>query len=126
VPCLKEKRPTASSGRRSKSRGMAQNAINLSSQATRAHTISDWSHQDCEEFLEDLEKEFKKVGKALDTYSPQECELAVKRKMADCRLHLEAARFEAEKVVTWLLKDHEAWGHVSREGRHTANPFGFI
>ena len=54
---------------------------------------------------------------ALDTYSPQECEPAVKRKMADCRLRLEAARFEAKKVVTRLLKDHEAWGHVSREGR---------
>jgi hypothetical protein len=54
---------------------------------------------------------------ALDTYSPQECEPSVKRKMADCRLRLEAARFEAKKVVTRLLKDHEAWGHVSREGR---------
>jgi hypothetical protein len=96
---------------------MAQNAINLASQATRAFTISDWSHQDCEEFLEDLEKEFKKVSKALDTSSPQECEPEVKRKMADCRLCLEAARFEAEKVVTRLLKDHEAWGHVSRESR---------
>jgi hypothetical protein len=53
----------------------------------------------------------------LDTYSPQECEPAVKRKMDDSRLRLEAARFEAEKVVTRLLKDHEAWGHVSREGR---------
>jgi hypothetical protein len=74
---------------------MAQNAINLASKATRALTISDWSHQDCEEFLEDLEKEFKKVSKALDTYSPQECKPAVKRKMADCRLRLEAARFEA-------------------------------
>ncbi len=58
---------------------MAQNAINLASQATRALTISDWSHQDCEKFLEDVEKEFKKVNKALDTYSPQECEPAVKR-----------------------------------------------
>jgi hypothetical protein len=45
-----------------------QNAINLASKATRALTISDWSHQDCEEFLEDLEKEFKKVSRALDTY----------------------------------------------------------
>jgi hypothetical protein len=96
---------------------MAQNAINLASQATRVHTISDWSHQDCEEFLEDLEKEFNKMIRALDTYSPQECEPAVKRKMADCRLRLEAARFEAEKVVTRLLRDHEAWGQVSREGR---------
>jgi hypothetical protein len=48
---------------------MTQNAINLASQATRALTISDWSHQDCEEFLDDLEREFKKVSKALDTYS---------------------------------------------------------
>ncbi len=37
--------------------------------------------------------------------------------MADCRLRLEAARYEAEKVVTRLLTDHEAWGQVSREGR---------
>ncbi len=28
-----------------------------------------------------------------------------------------AARFEAEKVVKRLLRDHEAWGQVSREGR---------
>ncbi len=96
---------------------MTQNAINLASQATRALTISDWSHQDCEEFLDDLAKEFKKVNKALDTYSPQDCEPVVKRKMADCRLRQEAARFEAEKVVTRLLRDHEAWGQVSREGR---------
>jgi hypothetical protein len=41
----------------------------------------------------------------------------VKRRMADCRLHLEAARFEAEKVVARLIRDHEAWGQVSREGR---------
>jgi hypothetical protein len=46
-----------------------------------------------------------------------DCEPGVKRKMADCRLHLEAARFEAKKVVTRLLRDHEAWGQVSREGR---------
>jgi hypothetical protein len=37
---------------------MTQNAINLSSQATRALTIGDWSRQDCEEFLDDLEREF--------------------------------------------------------------------
>ncbi len=49
---------------------MEQNAINLASQATRALTISDWSHQDCEEFLDDLEREFKKVSKALDTHFP--------------------------------------------------------
>jgi hypothetical protein len=97
---------------------MAQNAINLASQATRALTISDWSHQDCEEFLDDLEREFKKVNKALDTHSPMDWEPGVKRRMADCRLRLEAARFEgAEKVVTRLLRDHEAWGQVSREGR---------
>jgi hypothetical protein len=89
---------------------MAQNAINLASQATRALTISDWSYQDCEEFLDDLEREFKKVNKELDTHSPTYCEPGVKRKMADCRLRLEAARFEAEKVVTRLLRDHEAWG----------------
>jgi hypothetical protein len=95
---------------------MAQNAINLASQATRALTISDWSYQDCEEFLDDLEREFKKVNKALDTHSPMDCEPGVKR-MADCRLRLEAARFEAEMAVTRLLRDHEAWGQVSREGR---------
>jgi hypothetical protein len=30
---------------------------------------------------------------------------------------LEAARYEAERVVTRLLRDHDAWGQVSREGR---------
>ncbi len=92
---------------------MAQNAINLASQATRVLTISDWSYQDCEEFLDDLEREFKKVNKELDIHSPMDCEPGVKRKMADCRLRLEAARFEAEKVVTRLLRDHEAWDQVS-------------
>jgi hypothetical protein len=33
-----------------------------------------------------------------------DCEPGVKRKMADCRLRLEAARYEAERVVTRLLK----------------------
>jgi len=50
---------------------MAQNAINLASQATKALTISGWSHQDCEEFLEDLEKEFQEgeqgIGHLLST-----------------------------------------------------------
>jgi hypothetical protein len=96
---------------------MTQNAINLASQATRALTIGDWSRQDCEEFLDDLEKEFKKVNKELDTYPLVDCEPGVKRKMADCRLRLEAARYEAERVVTRLLRDHDAWGQVSREGR---------
>jgi hypothetical protein len=96
---------------------MTQNAINLTSQATRALTIGDWLRQDCEEFLDDLEREFKKVNRELDIYPLMDCEPGVKRKMADCRLRLEAARFEAEKVVTRLLRDHEAWGQVSREGR---------
>jgi hypothetical protein len=96
---------------------MTQNAINLASQATRALTIGDWSRQDCEEFLDDLDKEFKKVNKELDTYPLVDCEPGVKRKMADCRLRLEAARYEAERVVTRLLRDHDAWGQVSREGR---------
>jgi hypothetical protein len=74
---------------------MTQNAINLASQATRALTIGDWSRQDCEEFLDDLEKEFKKVNKELDTYPLVDCEPGVKRKMADCRLRLEAASYEA-------------------------------
>ncbi len=85
----------------------------MASQATRALTISDWSHKDWEEFLVDLEREFRKVNKALDTHSPLDCEPGVKRSMADCRLCLEAARFEAEKVVTRLIRDHEAWGQVS-------------
>ncbi len=84
---------------------MAQNAINLASQAIRTLTIGDWSRQDCKEFLDE------------DIHPLMDCEPGVKRKMADCRLHLEAARFEAEKVVTRLLRDHEAWGQVSREGR---------
>jgi hypothetical protein len=50
---------------------MAQKAINLASQATRVLTISGWSHQDCEEFLEDLEKEFQEgeqgIGHLLST-----------------------------------------------------------
>ena len=57
------------------------------------------------------------MNKELDTYPLVYCEPGVKRKMADCRLRLEAARYEAEKVVTRLLRDHDAWGHVSREGR---------
>jgi hypothetical protein len=65
---------------------MAQNAINLASEATRALTISDWSHQDCEEFLDDLEREFKRVNKALDTHSPMDCEPGVKRRMADGKM----------------------------------------
>jgi hypothetical protein len=96
---------------------MAQNAINLASQATRALTICDWSYQDCEEFLDDLEREFKEVNKELDIHPLMDCEPGVRRKMADCRLRLEATRFEAEKVVKRLLRDHEAWGQVSREGR---------
>jgi hypothetical protein len=100
---------------------MTQNAINLASQATRALTIGDWSRQDCEEFLDELEKEFKKVNKELDTYPLMDCEPGVKRKMADCHLRLEAARYEAERVVTRLLRDHDAWGQVSREGRPREN-----
>ncbi len=94
---------------------MTQNAINLASQATRALTIGDRSYQDCEEFLDNLEREFKKVNKELDIHPLMDCEPWVKRKMADCRLRLEAARFEAEKVVARLLRDHEAWGQVSRK-----------
>jgi hypothetical protein len=57
------------------------------------------------------------VNKELDSYPLMDCEPGVKRKMADCRLRLEAARYEAERVVTRLLRDHDAWGQVSREGR---------
>jgi hypothetical protein len=91
---------------------MTQNAINLASQATRSLTIGDWSRQDCEEFLDDLEMEFKKVNRELDIHPLMDCEPGVKRKMADRRLRLEAARFEAEKVVTRLFRDHEARCHV--------------
>jgi hypothetical protein len=48
---------------------MVQNAINLASQATRMLTINDWSLQECEEFLEDVDNEFRKARKAVDTYS---------------------------------------------------------
>jgi hypothetical protein len=98
---------------------MAQNAINLASQATRALTIGDWSYQDCEEFLDDLEGEFKKVNKALDTYSPMDCQPGVKRRMADCRLRLEAARFEAEKVGSrggWQIAAY-AWRRLGLRPR---------
>ncbi len=57
------------------------------------------------------------MNRELDIHPLMDCEPGVKRKMADCRLRLEAARFEAEKVVTRLLRDHEAWGQVSHEGR---------
>jgi hypothetical protein len=68
---LREKEQEQRSRWMSDCQKMAQNAINLASQATRALTISDWSPQDCEEFLEDVEKEFNKVNRALDTYSLQ-------------------------------------------------------
>ncbi len=41
----------------------------------------------------------------------------VKKRMSECHLRLEAARYEAEKVVTQLLRDHEAWAYVPREAR---------
>ena len=43
------------------------------------------------------------MNKELDTYPLVDCEPGVKRKMADCRLRLEAARYEAKRVVTRLL-----------------------
>jgi L-rhamnose isomerase len=89
---------------------MAQNAINLVSQASRILTINDWSPHDCKEFLEDMEKEFRKVRKALDTYSPQECDAAAKKRIMECQLLMETAHYEAEKVAIKLLKDHEAQG----------------
>ncbi len=60
---------------------MAQNAIKLASQAMRILNVSGWSPQDCAEFLENMEEEFRK---ALDTYSPQECDAdaAVKKRIS--------------------------------------------
>jgi hypothetical protein len=60
---------------------MAQNAINLASQATRILTIIDW--------------EFRK---ALDAYPPQECDAAVKKGISECQLHMETAHHEDEKA----------------------------
>ncbi len=91
MPCLTKNKPTTFftlMSRREEASGymnnqkMTQNAINLASQATRALTIGDWSRQDCEEFLDDLEKEFKKVNKELDTYPLVDCEPGVTRKMS--------------------------------------------
>jgi hypothetical protein len=95
----------------------AQNAINLASQAKKILTITDWSPQDCEEFLEDMEKEFRKVRKALDTYTPQECDVVVKKRASESQLRLETAHHEAEKVVKQLLRDYEACGYRPRESR---------
>jgi hypothetical protein len=64
-----------------------------------------------------MEKEFRKAKRALDTYLPQECDAAVKKRMSECHLGMETAHHEAEKVVTQLLKDHEAWGYRPRESR---------
>jgi hypothetical protein len=95
---------------------MAQNAINLASQATKALTISDWSHQDCEEFLDDLEREFKKVNKALDTYSAglrawgQEEDGQLSSMPGGCQIR-------GREGSHALIRDQEAWGQVSREGR---------
>jgi hypothetical protein len=58
---------------------LAQNAINLASQDTRALTIRDWLPVDCEKFLEDLEKKFKKERKSIDIYLPQESYSAVNK-----------------------------------------------
>ncbi len=44
---------------------MAQNTINLASQATRMLIIKDWSLQDCKVLLEDIEKKFRKAKRAL-------------------------------------------------------------
>ncbi len=49
---------------------MAQNAISLASQAMRILTIIHWSPQDCEEFLEDKDKDFRKTRKA---WAPIRC-----------------------------------------------------
>jgi hypothetical protein len=55
-----------------------------------------------------MKKEFREAKKAMDTYSPQECEKVVKKRILECQLRMETAHHEAEKVVTQLLKDHEA------------------
>jgi hypothetical protein len=66
-----------------------------------------------------MDKEFRKVNKALDTYSPQECEPAVKKRMSECRLRLEAAQFEAEKVVTQAPLGSRGLGPCIQRGQTT-------
>jgi hypothetical protein len=68
---------------------------------------------DCEEFLEEMEKEFRKARKALDTYSLQECDAAVKKRISECQLRMEMAH----QVVQQMLKDNEAWRYRPRESR---------
>ncbi len=55
---------------------MAQNAISLASQAMRILTIIHWSPQDCEEFLEDMDKEFMKIRKA---WTPIHCRNVIRQ-----------------------------------------------
>ncbi len=58
---------------------------------------------DAEVLLHELET-MTKEAKELDTYPSMDCEPKVKKGLADCRLRLEAARYEAEKVVSTQLQ----------------------
>jgi hypothetical protein len=74
--------------------------------------MDDWSGRDCEEFLEDMHREFDRAIGVLGTYTTQECDAKVNKRIATYCTQLEMARYEAERVVKRLLQDHEAWGQV--------------
>jgi hypothetical protein len=54
--------------------------------------------------------EFDRAIGVLGTYTTQECDAKVNKRIATYCTQLEMARYEAERVVKRLLQDHEAWG----------------
>jgi hypothetical protein len=85
-------------------------SVNLASMVFRFLIMDDWSGRDCEEFLEDMHREFDRVLGVLGTYTTQECDGTVNKMIATYCTQLETARYEAERVVKRLLQDHETWG----------------
>jgi hypothetical protein len=95
-----------------KCQALVRYSANLASPVSRLLIMDDWSGRDCEEFVEDMRREFDRAIGVLGTYTTQECDAKVNKRTATYCTQLEMARYEAERVVKRLLQDHEAWGQV--------------
>ena len=94
---------------------LVENTSALASQVSRHLTISDWSLQDCEEFMEDLDKEAGRARKMLLAHLPQDCDAATRKRIAAYQTRLETVYTEAARVLKKLVAEHHAWGRSPRD-----------
>jgi hypothetical protein len=82
--------------------------MHLASEACELLTTDNWTLEDCDEFMDELDEELKKLKDLFKQFSTDKLDLAMRREAVKLQKNVNAEATRACKIVQRLITIHEA------------------